>query len=264
MRRDGGCGYDALLTQSLDNACGVAHLPTESGEGDGMRDCHFAYYLALVKTAHTEVAAPRQRDGWLRRLDADNDNIRAALTWGSERDPRAALQLAVDASWHWWYRLRHLEGVGWLETLLESAPDDTLLQARALAHIGLLAREYGDVERAQRVLSEARVRFDALGNRRGQAHVLNTLTLLCLAQERLADARAAATECLRRTNALGSDARLPPSLPRDAGRSPRSLESRAQPRPPPYQAPAPSPRKVCRCPRSMIRHQRLQLSADIS
>jgi len=179
----------------------------ESGEGDGMRDRHFAYYLALVKTAHTEVAAPRQRDGWLRRLDADNDNIRAALTWGSERDPRAALRLAVDASWHWWYRRRHLEGVGWLETLLESAPDDTLLQARALAHIGLLAREYGDVERAQRVLSEARVRFDALGNRRGQAHVLNTLTLLCLAQERLADARAAATECLRLNQEIGDLAR---------------------------------------------------------
>src|SRR5438093_12052914 len=68
----------------------------ESGEADAIRDRLFAYYLALVKTAHTEVGAPRQRDGWLKRLDADNDNIRRALTWGRERDPRAALRLAVD------------------------------------------------------------------------------------------------------------------------------------------------------------------------
>ena len=121
----------------------------ESGEGDAIRDRHFAYYLALVKTAHTEVAVPRQRDGWLQRLDDDNDNLRTALTWGSERDPRAALRMAVDLSWYWWYRRRYPEGVGWQERLLDSAPGDTQLQARALAHIGLLAREYGDVERAQ-------------------------------------------------------------------------------------------------------------------
>jgi predicted ATPase/DNA-binding CsgD family transcriptional regulator len=179
----------------------------ESGEADAIRDRHFAYYLALVKTAHAEVAAPRQRDGWLKRLDADNDNIRTALTWGSARDPRAALRLAVDLSWYWWYRRRHLEGVRWQETLFASAPGDTQLQARALAHIGLLAREYGDLERAQLALSEAKARFDALGNRRGQAHVLNTLTLLYLGQEQLADARSAARECLRLNQEVGDLAR---------------------------------------------------------
>ena len=165
----------------------------ESGEADAIRDRHFAYYLALVKTAHTEVAVPRRRDGWLERLDDDNDNLRTALTWGSERDARAALRMAVDLSWYWWYRRRYLEGVGWQERLLDSAPGDTQLQARALAHIGLLARGYGDVERAQFALSEAKARFDALGDRRGQAHVLWTLTFLYLGQERVADARFAAT-----------------------------------------------------------------------
>jgi len=184
----------------------------ESGEGDAVRDRHFAYYLALVKTAHTEVAVSRKRDGWLQRLDADNDNIRTALNWGSERDKRAALRLAVDLSWYWWYRRRHLEGVGWQEMLFDGAPGDAQLQARALAHIGLLAREYGDVERAQFALSEAKARFDALGDRRGQAHVLNTLTLLYLAQERLAAARTAASECLRLNQDLGDLARQMVSL----------------------------------------------------
>jgi non-specific serine/threonine protein kinase len=175
----------------------------EPDEANAVRGRHFSYYLELVKTAHTDVAVPRQRDGWLKRLDADYDNIRTALTWASKHDPRAALRLAVDLNWYWWYRRRHTEGVTWQESLLDSAPDDTQLQARALAHIGRLAREYGDAERAQVALSEAKTRFDALGSRRGQAHVLQSLTLLYLGQQRLAEARSAASECLRLNQELG-------------------------------------------------------------
>jgi non-specific serine/threonine protein kinase len=179
----------------------------ESGEGDALRERHFTYYLEQVTTAHAHVAAPRHRDEWLRRFDADNDNLRAALTWASEHQPDMALRFAVDLSWYWWHRRRHMEGVYWQETLLAHGLGDAQLQARALAHIGLLAREYGDLDRAQLALSEARARFDALGSRRGQAHVLNTLTLLYLGQGRLADARSAATECLRLNQELGDLAR---------------------------------------------------------
>jgi non-specific serine/threonine protein kinase len=179
----------------------------EAGEADGIRDRHFAYYLTLVKTAHTEVAVPRRRDGWLQRLDDDNDNLLTALNWGSEREAPAALRMAVDLSWYWWYRRRYTEGVGWQERLLDSAPGDTQLQARALAHIGLFARGYGDVERAQFALSEAKARFDALGDRRGQAHVLWTLTFLYLGQERMPEARFAAQEYLRLNREVGDLAR---------------------------------------------------------
>jgi non-specific serine/threonine protein kinase len=183
------------------------HRLAESGEAEAIRDRHFAYYLALVKMAHTEVAVPRKRDGWLQRLDDDNDNFRRALAWGSERDPRGALRMAVDLSWYWWYRRRYSEGVGWQERLLDSAPDDTRLQARALAHVGLLAREYGDLSRAQVALSEARARFDALGDRRGQAHVLYTLTFMYLGQGLVADARSAALDYVRLNQELGDLAR---------------------------------------------------------
>src|SRR5262249_42564393 len=111
----------------------------ESGEADAIRDRHSAYYLDEAKRAHTEVAAPRRRDEWLKRLDDDQDNLRTALTWASERDGPAALRMAVDLSWYWWYRRRYPEAVGWQERLLDGAPDDPRLQARALAHIALLA-----------------------------------------------------------------------------------------------------------------------------
>jgi predicted ATPase len=141
---EAGCGVERYVLLETLRQYGQERL-AESGEADAIRDRHFAYYLALVKTAHTEVAVPRRRESWLQRLDDDNDNLHTALTWGSERDPRAALRMAVDLSWYWWYRRRHLEGVRWQETLFASAPGDAQLQARALAHIGLLARGYGDV-----------------------------------------------------------------------------------------------------------------------
>jgi predicted ATPase/DNA-binding CsgD family transcriptional regulator/transcriptional regulator with XRE-family HTH domain len=203
---DGASGVERYRLLETLRQYGEERL-AESGEADAIRDRHFAYYLELVKTAHTEVAVPRRRDSWLQRLDDDNDNLRTALTWGSERDSRAALRLAVDLSWYWWLRRRYLEGVGWQEQLFDSAPGDAQLQARALAHIGLLAREYGDLERAQFALSEAKARFDALGDRRGQSHVLYTLTFMYLGQERLADAWFAAREHLRLNQELGDLAR---------------------------------------------------------
>jgi non-specific serine/threonine protein kinase len=71
----------------------------------------------------------------------------------------------------------------------------------------LLAREYGDVDGAQVALSEAKTLFDALGDRRGLSHVLWTLTFLYLGQERVEDARSAATEYLRLNEELGDLAR---------------------------------------------------------
>ena len=179
----------------------------ESGEADAIRDRHFAYYLALVKTAHTEVAVPRRRESWLKRLDDDNDNLRTALTWGSERDPRAALRMAVDLSWYWWYRRRYPEGVGWQERLLDSAPGDVQLQARALAHIGLLARDYGDLERAQfaAVRSQGTLRCARRSPRAGARSVDAHIPVP--RPGAAGDARSAAREYLRLNQELGDLAR---------------------------------------------------------
>jgi hypothetical protein len=139
--------------------------------------------------------------------DHGADNLRAALIWGSEHEPSAALRMAVDLSWYWWYRRRYPEGVGWHERLLDRASEDAQLQARALAHIALLARGYGDLDRARIAVSDASARVDALGDRRGKAHVLWTLTFLYLGEDRVSDAWSAAREYLRLNQEPGDLAR---------------------------------------------------------
>lgn len=61
---------------------GSAWLPAESG-----RRCNALYYLALARRAEAEMAGEHQVI-WLRRLDLEHDNLRAALRWlltGEER-----------------------------------------------------------------------------------------------------------------------------------------------------------------------------------
>ncbi|MDF9814674.1 BTAD domain-containing putative transcriptional regulator [Streptomyces sp. SPB162] len=75
---------------------------------------HTGYFRRFVGTADPQLRTARQLV-WLRRVEAELDNIRAALqraiTAGDEAD---ALPLAVDMGWFWWLRNYREEGAGWL------------------------------------------------------------------------------------------------------------------------------------------------------
>ncbi|MFJ9061614.1 ATP-binding protein [Streptomyces sp. NPDC102409] len=77
---------------------------------------HTAYFTALA-----EEADPHLRSGgqlpWIRRLETDLDNIRAALhrTVVAGPSERAALRLVLAMGWFWWLRNFRIEGVGWAD-----------------------------------------------------------------------------------------------------------------------------------------------------
>jgi tetratricopeptide (TPR) repeat protein len=81
----------------------------ESGEADDTRARHLAWCLDLARGAEAGLAGPELL-GWLQRLDAEADNIRAAIEWGLDADPEATARLCV-ANWlHWRLRSAGLEG----------------------------------------------------------------------------------------------------------------------------------------------------------
>ena len=147
-------------------------LLVEAGEAASVEARHNAFYLELARAADPErtAAGPIVAAG---RLDADHDNLRAALGWALCHEPEQALRLAVHM-WPMWMAGSHFqEGSGWLQAALAAAPAPTELRAEALrAACGLevrLGRTGGVSE-----LGIERVEiFRALGDRRAVAHALD-------------------------------------------------------------------------------------------
>ncbi|MFJ8668051.1 AfsR/SARP family transcriptional regulator [Streptomyces sp. NPDC093600] len=77
----------------------------EMGDGDAVRERHRAYYLDLAEHAAPLLRGPEQRE-WLRRLDAERANLRAALDAQPDRPDRFAVAL----SWYWLLSGRLREG----------------------------------------------------------------------------------------------------------------------------------------------------------
>jgi predicted ATPase/DNA-binding SARP family transcriptional activator len=71
-----------------------------AGETEQTRDRHLAFFLALAETAEPEVHGAQQEQ-WFDRLEADHDNLRAALEWGRAEVANHArlLQLAGALVW---------------------------------------------------------------------------------------------------------------------------------------------------------------------
>ncbi|MET9433389.1 BTAD domain-containing putative transcriptional regulator [Streptomyces sp. NPDC006551] len=74
----------------------------EMGDGDAVRERHRAYYLDLAERAAPLLRGPGQRE-WLRRLDAERANLRAAFDAAPDR-------FAVALSWYWLLSGRLREG----------------------------------------------------------------------------------------------------------------------------------------------------------
>jgi tetratricopeptide (TPR) repeat protein len=127
----------------------------ESAEAESMKRAHAEYFLALAEEAEPELKGPDQV-GWLGRLEAEHDNMRAALSWALQQgEAELALGLGGALWWFWRRRGYFSEGRRWLEGAL--AIDGRRLpgsRAMALAGLGMLAVEQGDIDRVQEACEE--------------------------------------------------------------------------------------------------------------
>ena len=145
-----------------------------SGEAESARRAHAQYYLRLAEEVEPRLVGPKQ-GMWLDRLEVEHDNLRAALSWGIERDEaETALRLGA-ALWRFWDRHGHAsEGRRWLEqALAKGAGAEERWRARALHAAGNMARNQGDYPRAAEFFEAALVLWRKLGDQRGLANSLH-------------------------------------------------------------------------------------------
>ncbi len=121
----------------------------ESGELQGVRALHAAYFLGLAESVPQDCEKPRQQESY-DLLDRDLENVRVALDWYAESADRAGdlLRLAA-ALGHFWLRRGYLsEGRQRIEAALATVEaagvGDTPARARALFTAGKLAEHRGD------------------------------------------------------------------------------------------------------------------------
>ena len=121
----------------------------DSGDGEQVRSEHAAFLAKLAEEAESGLLGINQGI-WLNRVQAEHDNIRAALSWALEDEDTALGLRIAGALMEYWRALGHNdEGRGWLEALLAKGGEvPARTQAKALEAVGWLAQDQGDLERA--------------------------------------------------------------------------------------------------------------------
>jgi len=146
-----------------------------SGEAEETSRLHAEYFLALAEAAEPELSGADQ-PACLERLEAEHDNMRAALTWSLEKEPETALRLAVALARFWEMRARFLEGSRWLEAALrQSDRADFGTRAKLLSQAGTFAFYRTDFEHAIVLHGEALELYRQVGDDNGVAFALMCL-----------------------------------------------------------------------------------------
>jgi predicted ATPase/class 3 adenylate cyclase len=176
-----------------------------SDDGHQYRRAHEDHFAGLAAEARPHITGAEQKV-WAARLDAERDNLRAALQRLAD-DGRIgdAMEMAW-ALWRYWLLRGNLaEGRATLEDLLARAGDAAagVSRARALSALGGLAYWQSDMTTSMRAYEEGLALQRTLDDPAGLAEALYNLGFTLAVAERHAQARALSTEGLEIAKRIG-------------------------------------------------------------
>jgi predicted ATPase/class 3 adenylate cyclase/Tfp pilus assembly protein PilF len=208
LKREEGVGVESRFVM-LETVYEYAREKLEkSGVAEDVKRVHTEYFLAMAEEATAELRGPDQLE-WLGRLEAEHDNMRAALPWTLGRQKvDLGLRLA-GALWRFWAVRGHYgEGRRWLEEALAASGRGSIeSRVTALAGIGELASYQGDLERAEEALAaglELRVE-EATGRSEVKLYLLSSLGHVALEKADYDRATEAFEESLALSRQMGNE-----------------------------------------------------------
>jgi non-specific serine/threonine protein kinase len=171
-----------------------------------MRDRHLAVGLALAEASERRLMGPEEART-LATLDAERDNLMAALAWSATRpeDALRGLRLAL-ALWRYWStRGLYDQGRRAIEDALRRAGEQGEPALRANAHVraGGFALYQGDYLGARPHIEAGLELARSAGDRKGIARALSGLATTAIYQADIATARRSFEESLALYEALG-------------------------------------------------------------
>jgi len=189
----------------------------EAGEETIVRDRHLAYSIDFAEQAERELKGANQLS-WLKRMDKEYDNVRAAMAWCSRDASRdiAALRLAKAMHLFWQRRGYWSEGQRELEQAIANydthdsshSRSGHLYLARAIVALSWLAVYLQNYSNTRESLERGLALAQASGDSATMAHALGLLSLLSAYAGNLA----AATQCAAASVASARQAGDPWSL----------------------------------------------------
>ncbi|MGH2409460.1 MAG: tetratricopeptide repeat protein, partial [Chloroflexota bacterium] len=175
-------------------------------EARRIHGAHRDYYLWLAEEASNALLT-QEHTNWLERLQADDDNLRAALEWsrGQPDEAEALARLVTALKDYWAYTGRFSEGRRWAaEALADRERVSSHYRIRMLFTAGRLALELGDYEEATTLLDESLALARREGDVRGEAEGLSNLGYVVQAHGDTGAAIALHTEALAQWRALAA------------------------------------------------------------
>jgi predicted ATPase/class 3 adenylate cyclase len=159
----------------------------DSNEVEAVRDRHLTFYGQFAETADLGLQG-RDRAAWMRRLEVEHDNLRAALEWGLAREPDSALRIVGALLTFWAPAGYAVEGHAWTKQALaqvealpplsrEAARQRLTARAEALRGLAFLSLSQGDNATAQLKAEESVALYRQSDDKGGLAFALVILAM---------------------------------------------------------------------------------------
>jgi len=147
----------------------------ESGEMEEINRRHAEYFIALAERAEPHTRGGPEQISWLRRLEAEHNNMRAVYRWSMDSgEVELGLRLVGALGYFWWRQGHYAEGQQWTERALNTIeavrPE---VRASVYSTAGRVFFYLDQPASCRRVLGEALVLYRELGDRRetGWTHI---------------------------------------------------------------------------------------------
>src|SRR5262249_33557806 len=166
--------------------------------------------LALEAEPKLEIG---EQSVWVERLEAENDNLRAALGWSQgKEEPATGLRLAGALGRFWEVQGYFTEGWAWLESVLarsqgvsDATPAQRTTLARPLCSAGRLVNWQRNYAPARTLLEESLSLYQGLGDKWGIAQCLFQLGRIANQRGDIVEARSLTEESLAIQRELGDN-----------------------------------------------------------
>ena len=177
----------------------------ERQEVDVVRKRHAEHFAEFAESAEMKVLRGEEQAEWIARVEADHDNLRAALAWTHDAGETALeLRLAGALRGFWYVRSYLGEGRRWYAQALSAEGEQPpALRAKALRGAISLAHRQGRFDDAQRFADEALELYRGVDDLEGVQTSLNNLAALAVSGDEPDRARALFLESIELARSRG-------------------------------------------------------------